>query len=85
MILTVLGHMSLSIESCRPEEDKIYVFVKTEFLEQSVLSAYTYTKAVSSSSSFKETVNQLAVSASVSGGYGVFFASASASYESLKN
>ena len=86
LILTVLGHMSLSIESCRPEEDKISVYVKTEFLEQSVLSAYTYTKkTISSSSSFKETVNQLAVSASVSGGYGAFSASASASYESLKN
>ena len=83
LILAILAQMSLSIESCRTDEDKISLHVEAEFKQQGVKSASSYTKTVKSDSSFKKRLNSLAVSASVSGSYSGISAGASASYESL--
>ena len=83
LILAILAHMSLSIESCRTDEDEISIHVEAEFKQQPFKSASSYTKSVQSDSSFKKRLNQMAVSASVSGTYKGFSAGASASYESL--
>ena len=88
MILAIISLMSGAVENCSTNEDTISLVVSTEFFEQSVKSASSYTKTVRSSSAFKKNLNQLATSASVSGsasvpGIGSFSASASASYEHL--
>ena len=75
--------MSLSIESCRTDQDKISLHIEAEFKQQGVKSASSYTKTVKCDSSFKKRLNSLAVSASVSGSYSGISAGASASYESL--
>ena len=49
LIVTLfLGQFSLVVKSCAEDEDKITLFVSTQFFEQSVKSASLYSKTVKS-------------------------------------
>ena len=88
LILTfTLGQLSIVVESkrCGKNENTLTLEVRAEFYQKPLLSAFKYTKVIKASKSFKKTLTQMATSASVSGSYGAFSASASASYSSLKD
>merc|ERR1711892_934263 len=78
-----LAYWSPFVKSCAQNEDKLTLRVNVEFYEEAIKSAYTYSKTIKSSKHFKKTLEKLSTSASISGSYGAFSASASASYSSL--
>lgn len=67
------------------ETRKVTVKVFVEHHQQSLTSASSYLKTISSSSSYKSQYDSLDVSASVSGSYGGFSASASAAYSEVNS
>ena len=78
-----LGQISCVVKTCGDNEDKITLSVSTQFFEQSIKPASTYSKTVKSSKSFKKTLKKMAANAEVKASYGLFSGSAAASYESL--
>jgi len=71
---------------CDPEETKKVVLkVFVEHHQQSLTSASSYLKTISSSSSYKSAYDSLSASASVSGSYGGFSGAASAAYSEVNS
>ena len=71
------------MKTCGKDEYKVKLEVRTRFRQKSVVKAYTYTEKIRSSKTFKKKLEEMSTSASVSGSYGAFSASASAAYSSL--
>lgn len=71
---------------CDPAETrKVVLKVFVEHHQQSLTSASSYLKTISSSSSYKSEYDSLDTSASLSGSYGGFSASASATYSEVNS
>merc|ERR1712128_83605 len=86
LVATILiAYWSPCVKSCAQNEDKLTLRVNVEFYEEAIKSAYMYSKTIKSSKHFKKTLEKMSTSASISGSYGAFSASASASYSSLSD
>lgn len=66
--------------SCNSNSKKVVLNVYVEHHQQALTSASSYVKEITASSSYRNEFNSLSTSASVSGGFKGFSASASASY-----
>ena len=65
-------------KTCGEDEYKVSLVVRARFRQKSVASAYTYSEKIKSSNNFKKKL-ELSTDDSISGRYGAFSASASAS------
>ena len=70
---------------CGNNEDKITLFVPTQFSEPSVKAVSSYNKTTRSSKSDKEALSTMAENTDMSVSYGLFSVSASASHESVSS
>ena len=69
-----------NIENANTKCVQVKLFIRANYLEQSVRKAYLHIKYIETSSSFKKNYEKLAVSAAIEGSGGGFSGAASASY-----
>merc|ERR1712123_560023 len=81
----LLGQLCLVVHTrrCATDEVEVILRVEVEFFKQALDSSSSYHLDVDSKEEFSKTLNDMSTSASVSGGYGGFTASASGSYSKL--
>merc|ERR1712106_254221 len=81
----LLGQLCLVVHTrrCATDEVEVILRVEVEFFKQALESSSSYHLDIDSKEEFSKTLNDMSTSASVSGGYGGFTASASGSYSKL--
>jgi hypothetical protein len=83
LILVFVIFSPVELKDCPRLHHPVRVSVRVSYRESSVQEDYSHHKEVQSHSSFKERYDSLDVSASASGSYGGFSASASAAYNDV--
>jgi len=84
IFLACFLHSALCLR-CPDNTKKVTLKVFVEHHQQSLTSAASYVKSISSSSSYRSEYNSIDTSASVSGSYGGFSAAASASFSEVNS